>query len=75
MHGREQEHEVEELDEDDMVEVDVNWVDEELERRRDLDASLHRALLEVPSEVTLRMAEEEKEGKSGTTAGTEGKDT
>jgi hypothetical protein len=45
-----------------MVEVDVNAVDEEAERRRELAANIHRVLLEAPSKVTLPVAEEEKEG-------------
>lgn len=60
--GPGQERDVEESDEDDMVEVDVNSVDEEVGRTLELDTDIHRALLEVPSEVTLRVAEEEKEG-------------
>ena len=66
---REREHDVEDIhrreeesDEDDMVDVDVNSVDEEVEGRRELDADIHRAFLEVPSEVTLLVAEDEKEG-------------
>jgi hypothetical protein len=61
-HDAEDIHCGEESDEDDMVDVDVNSVDEEVEGRLELDADIHRALLEVPSEVTLLVAEGEKEG-------------
>jgi len=53
-------HHSEVSDEDDMVDVDVNSVNEEPEGRRDADADIHRALLEVPSEVTLLVVEDEK---------------
>ena len=61
-HNEEDMHRREESDEDDMVDVDVNSVDEEVEGRRRLDGDIHRALLEVLSEVTLPVAENEKEG-------------
>jgi len=51
----------EESDEDDMVDVDVNSVNEELEGRGELDADIQRWLLEVPSEVTLPVAQAEDE--------------
>ena len=62
----------EESDEEDMVDVDISSVDD-LEGRRELDGDIHRALLEVSSEVTLLVAEGEKWG-SRTIPGSEGKD-
>ena len=50
-----------ELDEGGMVDVDVNSVHEETERTRKLDSEVHRAPLEVSSEVTLPTAGEEVE--------------
>ena len=55
-----------------MVDVDISSVDD-LEGRRELDGDIHRALLEVSSEVTLLVAEGEKWG-SRTIPGSEGKD-
>jgi hypothetical protein len=43
----------EESDEDEMVDIDVNSVDEETTRPRELDGEVHRELLEASSEVTL----------------------
>jgi hypothetical protein len=63
----EREHDVEDMhcgeesNEEDMVDLDINSVDK-LEGRRELDADIHRALLEVLSEVTLLVAEGEKNG-------------
>ena len=59
----EREHDVEDMHcRGDMVDVDVNAVNEEVEGRRELDAGIHRALLEVPTEVTLLAEEGEKAG-------------